>query len=113
MAAPQIVPFAAPARRAVRVASIVQLALAGVLIGNLGRIPVFSTGDRQAPVLVNDLFVAAVLCAGALNSVQKRSLIIDRVALWALTFAVIGGVSTLLSVQRFGLTPFEVAVSLS
>jgi putative inorganic carbon (hco3(-)) transporter len=92
--------------------ALVRLALLGILVGNLGRIPVFSTGQRDAAVLVNDLLVALLLCAGALHVARKRSLRLDSVCLLGLAFAVVGGASTLLSVPRFGLTGFEVLVSL-
>lgn len=92
--------------------TLVRLALVGLLVGNLGRIPIFSTGDRQVPILVNDLCVAMLLTAGALRAISARSLRLDTVALLALAFAAIGGASTLWSIPRFGLTGFEVVVSL-
>jgi putative inorganic carbon (hco3(-)) transporter len=112
MAAPQIVPFVTADRHVVRVSAIVHVALIGLLIGNLGRIPVFSTGERDAAVLVNDLCVAAMLGAGMLSAARRRSLVLDNVALWAIAFAVVGAISTMLSIPRFGLNGFEVAVSL-
>jgi hypothetical protein len=98
--------------RLIRVTTLVRIALVGLLIGNLGRIPAFSTGQRQTAILLNDLFVAAVLFAGVVHAVAMRSLKLDRVATLALAFAAVGGGSTLYSITRFGLTPSEVLVSL-
>ena len=92
--------------------TLVRIALAGLLIGNLGRIPAFSTGEREVPILLNDLLVAMLLVAGAVRAIHVRSLRLDSVALLSLAFAAIGGGSTLWSIPRFGLTGFEVAVSL-
>ena len=111
--ASRLVVFDPPSWREVRVTTIMHVAMIGLLVGNLGRIPVFSTGDRDAPILLNDLLVGIVLCAGALNAVRRRALQLDSVALFALTFAAVGGASTLLSIPRFGLTGFEALVSLA
>lgn len=97
----------------IRVVSLARVVLVGLLIGNLGRIPFFSTGDRNAPILVNDLLVALLLGAGVVRAIRTKSLRFDRVSLFALAFALVGGLSTLWSIPRFGLTGFEVFVSLS
>ena len=104
-----------PPRRGVvvRLAHVLRAAIALLFIANLGRIPVLSTGDREAPLLVNDLCVAAFVMAGALASLTRRSFRVDRVGLAALTFAGIGGASAVLGVSRFGLTSFQLLVSLA
>jgi hypothetical protein len=112
-ATPRIVGFRSHERLVVRITTVVRLALVGLFIGNLGRIPVFSTGERDAPILLNDLLVALVLGVGVLQWVSRRSLRLDGLAVLALLFAAIGGASTLLSIPRFGLTAFETLVSLS
>jgi hypothetical protein len=84
-----------------------------LVIANLGRIPVFSTGERQAPILVNDLCVACIIGAAVLASLRTRSFRLDRVALLALGFAAIGAASAVLAVPRFGLSVFQLLVSLA
>ena len=95
-----------------RLATLAQFALLGLLVGNLGRIPVFSTGDRDAALLVNDLFVALMLGWGFLSALISRSLRVDSVALLAVAFATLGGATAVLGIWRFGLTGQELAVSL-
>src|SRR3978361_1806683 len=91
-----------------RILTILQLAIGLLLVGNLGRIPVFSTGDRSVPVLITDLVVAAVVCARATARASHRTLRLDAVASFALVFAGVGGISAVLAVPRFDLTSFEV-----
>lgn len=97
----------------VRLVTVLRVAIALLFVANLGRIPVLSTGDREAPLLVNDLCVAAFVAAGLLASLTRRSFRIDGVGLAALGFAAIGGASALLAVNRFGLTSFQLLVSLA
>lgn len=111
-AAPLVVPLSQGAVARVRVAAVVRFGLIGLLIGNLGRIPAFSTGGRDAAILINDVLVAAAIVAGALQAIRTRRLRLDSVSILALLFAGIGGASTLLSIPRFGLSSFEVGVSL-
>jgi hypothetical protein len=99
--------------RRVRVVTLLRTAIAFVLIANLGRIPAFSTGERTAPVLVNDLVVGALVVAAAIVMAARRSLVLDRAACLALAFAAVGGLSAVLSVPRFGLQPFELLGSLA
>ena len=104
----------APSQRPIlRAVDVLRGAIALLVIANLGRIPVFSTGDREAPLLVNDLCVAAVVSAGILVSLTRRSFQLDRVGLAALCFAGVGGFSAIYSASRFGLTSFELFVSLA
>ena len=105
----------APTRRAfaVRCVDVLRAAIALLVIANLGRIPVFSTGDREAPVLVNDLCVAAFVAAGLVIALARRSFRLDRVGLVALAFATLGAGSVLASAARLGLPSFEVLVSLA
>ncbi|HTI63750.1 MAG TPA: O-antigen ligase family protein [Gemmatimonadaceae bacterium] len=98
---------------AVRPADVLRAAIALLFVANLGRIPVLSTGDREAPLLVNDLCVAAFVTVGTLASLGRRSFRLDRVGFAALAFATIGGISALLAVSRFGLSAFQLVVSLA
>lgn len=92
-------------------------ALQGVLfllfVANLGRIPVFSTGSRDAPLLANDLGVAALLVVAGLAMAQHRSMHLDGVAFAALAFTASAVTSTALAIPAYGLTGSEVAVSLA
>ena len=96
-----------------RAPKLLQAALLLMVIANLGRIPVFSTGARDAPVLANDIFTLVFLTAAGLTMAHARSVKLDRVALYGLLFAGIGGCATLVAISKFGLTGFEVAVSLA
>ena len=104
-----------PARRAfaVRGADVLRAAIALLVIANLGRIPVFTTSDREAPVLVNDLCVAAFVAVGVAIAIARRSFRLDRIGFVALTFAAVGAASALSSAARVGLSSFELVVSLA
>jgi putative inorganic carbon (HCO3(-)) transporter len=93
--------------------ALLHVSLLLLIIANVGRIPVLDLGDRSAPLLINDLAVAAAVMAGLLASAATRSLILDRVALAGLLFASIGGLSALAAGPRFGLTAFQVMASLA
>lgn len=90
---------------------VMRVAIALMLVGQLGRIPVLSTGTAEAPLLVNDICVMAMIAAGVFSGLVSRSFRIDRVAGIALVFASLGGISAVLAVPRFGLTAFELLVS--
>jgi O-antigen ligase len=106
-------PVRAPTQLAVRPVSVLVVALTLLVVGNLGRIPLMDLGARQAPLLINDLCVAAVLVTGFLMSVNRRSLRLNDVALTALAFAAIGGISAVAAVPRFGLSGMELIASLA
>src|SRR5262245_31964240 len=97
----------------VRIPVLLQLALLLMVVANLGRIPIFSSGGRDVPVLVNDLAIGVVLLAGMAAMAAHRRFVVDRVVGFALLFAAIGAVSAFLTIPRFGLTPIEVVVSLA
>ncbi len=114
-ASPPLLLTWAPARRGfvIRGSDLLRAAIALLVVANLGRIPVFSTGDREAPVLVNDLCVAAFVVVGLLIALAHRSLRLDRIGVVALTFAALGAASATASAERLGLTSFELLVSLA
>ena len=97
----------------VRPATVLSGALLLLAVGNLGRIPQLDLGERQAPLLINDICVALVLVVGAVTVSRARSLRFNDVAFAALVFAGIGGVSALAAVPRFGLSAFELVASLA
>jgi putative inorganic carbon (HCO3(-)) transporter len=99
--------------KGVRVTQVLRGALFLLILGNIGRIPFLDLGDRQAPILLNELAVAAVLLSGALVVSRARSMRLNTVALAAMLFAAIGGLSALAAVPRFGLTLMEVIGSLA
>jgi len=84
-----------------------------MVVANLGRIPLVSTGDRNVPVTLNELCLGAILATAMLAALSARALRLDRVALTVLAFVVIGGGSAIWSVFRFDLTAFELLVALS
>lgn len=90
-----------------------QVALLLLVVANLGRIPFLNLGDREAPILINDLCIIAALAAGAVAAAQARSLRLDNVAIAALLFAAVGGLSAVAAIPRFGLTGFELVASLA
>jgi O-antigen ligase len=92
---------------------VMRLAIVLMLVAQLGRIPVISTGTAEAPLLVNDICVMAMVAAGMFSGLVSRSFRLDLVAGIALTFAAVGGISALLSIPRYGLTGFELLVSLA
>lgn len=102
-------PFSLP----VQAGELMRWVLVILVVANLGRIPVLGTGDREAAIVLNDLIVTAVVAFCFVAAILRRSLLIDSVAGSALCFAAVGLGSALLAVPRFGLTPFELFVSLS
>jgi O-antigen ligase len=103
------------AERGLRLKPVVllQISLLLLIAANLGRIPALDLGDRQAPLLVGDFGAGAALLAAALTALRTRVLRLDSVAVTGLCFAVIGGLSALTAMPRFGLTAFEVVASLA
>ena len=87
--------------------------LVALAIANLGRIPVFSTGDRDAAIVLNDLFVAGLTTFCIIAAVLRQSMWLDRVAVFALAFAVVGFGSALAAVPQFGLSAPQLLISLS
>jgi O-antigen ligase len=84
-----------------------------LLVGQLGRIPVLSTGSSEAPLLVNDLCVLALLGVTFVSALAAQSFRVDWVGGLMLAFTIIGFVSALLAVDRYGLSGMEVLVSLA
>jgi hypothetical protein len=102
-----------PAAGGVRMAAALRVALVCTVVGQLGRIPVLQAGKKDAPVLVNDLFLALLVFAAALVALRTRRLVVDRVSLAALAWAGVGGLSALLAMPRFGLSVGELLFSLA
>ena len=97
----------------VRAPSVLRGALFLLVLANLGRIPLLDLGEREAPILINDLAVMAVVGVAAWAWARARSLTLDDVALAAIVFAGVGGLSAVSAMPRFGLSPFEVIASLA
>lgn len=97
----------------VRPATILGAALFLSLLANLGRIPAFHTGEREAVFLFNDVFIGVALLTGLLAMAQARLFRLDRTAFLALTFAGLGALSAVASVPRFGISAYGLALSLS
>jgi hypothetical protein len=97
----------------VRPARVLQIALLLLVIGNLGRIPLLDLGEREAPILINDLLVAVVVAVGGIAAAHKRSLRLNDVAMAGVLFAAIGALSAVSAVPRFGLSALELVGSLA
>lgn len=87
--------------------------LVALAIANLGGIPVLSTGDRDVNLVINDIFVAGLASFCIIAAVIRKSLWLDRVAIFALAFAAVGFGSALAAVPRFGLSLMQLAIALS
>jgi putative inorganic carbon (hco3(-)) transporter len=94
-----------------RPVAVLRGALLLLIVANLGRIPVLSTGEREAPILFNDVFVGAVIVTAGLAMVMGRSMRLDRVVLAGLAFGVVGAIGTVVSIVNYGFSGTEIAVS--
>ena len=97
----------------VRPVMAVKIAILVLLVGQLGRIPVLSTGTSEAPLLVNDICLLAVILIAAVSSVNAGSFRIDSVGGLMLAFATVGFLSATAAVPRFGLTGMQLVISLA
>ncbi len=112
--APRLVPVRASVEVwRFRPLAVLRIAIGLLLVAQLGRIPFLDTGTGEAPLLVNDLCVLAVLSTGLLGGLASRSFRVDHVASVALLFAAIGACSAVLAIPRFGLTSWELVISLA
>jgi O-antigen ligase len=93
--------------------NLLQLTILVLLTGNLGRIPVLDLGEREAPLLVNDLAVMVALAGGGIAMLRARSMRLNDVALAGIVFIAIGALSTVAGIQRFGFSALEVVASLA
>jgi hypothetical protein len=84
-----------------------------MVVANLGRIPVISTDDRQAPITVNELALFAVVVVGMIAVLRRRELHLDRIAVAALLFAFIGAMSAVWNAQVYGFGGVALMVSLA
>lgn len=84
-----------------------------LIVGQLGRIPVLSTGTSEAPLLFNDICLLALIGVTFVSALAAQSFRVDSVGGLMIAFAVIGFVSALLAISRFGLSGLQVIVSLA
>ncbi len=94
-----------------RMVHLLQLTVALLFAGQLGRVPLLMAGQKDAPLLLVDVLVVAVFGAGLLLALSGRSLKVDRTGALALAFAAAAGVSTALAIPHFELTVTEFAFS--
>ena len=92
------------ASHGVRIVGLLSFSVFAMVVGQLGRIPLLSAGAKQAPLLANDVAVAVAVGAGLWLGLRNRALRLDAVALLALGFAGVGGLSALMSVPPFMVT---------
>ncbi|HYC50058.1 MAG TPA: O-antigen ligase family protein [Gemmatimonadaceae bacterium] len=97
----------------VRPVTMLQAALVGLVIANVGRIPFLDLGDREAPILINELLVGVLLVVAAAAMARARSLKLNDVSLAALVFVAFGAIVTVAAIPRFGLSVGEVIISLA
>ena len=97
----------------IRVVSVLRVAIALMIVANLARLPLLSSGNKDAPILFNDLLVFAVLAGGLFATLRSRKLLVDGPAVVALLFACVGGLSALLAVPRFELSGFQFVFSVA
>jgi putative inorganic carbon (hco3(-)) transporter len=90
-----------------------KLAVAGLLLGNIIRLPLVALDAKSAPLLLSDLLVGVLALAVVVHALQRRSLQIETVGVLALLFAGVGGAAALVSTVRFDLAPLEVLISLA
>jgi O-antigen ligase len=96
-----------------RLSVALQAALLLLVVANLGRIPVFTTGggDRSVPVLFNDMVVGGFILFAAIGAILNQRLELDAVALCGIAFAALGGLSAVAGISRFGLSATEELVA--
>lgn len=105
--------FAATSERRLTFLQVFCWAQVLMMVTNLGRIPVLSTEERDFPIAFNELALASMLVAGFFCLSSWKAVRVDRVSIIALLFAMIGAGSAVWSVERFGMTPLDLVVSLS
>ena len=103
----------AASRRPPLLPRLIGLSFVGLLAGQLARVPLATAGSKEAPLLVSDLLVVALLFAGLFEALRRRRFDLDDVAGGALLFVGIGAFSALFAAPRFGLSAFEAAFSLA
>ena len=84
-----------------------------MVVANLGRIPVISTGERQAPITINELALAAIVGVGMIAVLRRRELHLDRIAVTALLFAFIGAASAVWNAHTYDIGGVALVVSLA
>ena len=97
----------------VRPVAMLRVVILLLLVGQLGRIPVLSTGTSEAPLLVNDICLLALIGVTFVSALAAESFKVDSVGGMMLAFTTIGFVSALLAVSRYGLSGVQVVISLA
>jgi len=97
----------------VRPVTMLRIVIMLLIVGQLGRIPVLSTGTSEAPLLVNDICVMALIAVTFVSALAARSFRVDAVGGLMVAFATVGFVSALWAVPRFGLSGLALLVSLA
>jgi O-antigen ligase len=102
-------------RSEIRIATVLQVALLALVVGNLVRIPVFTTqaGSRSIPLLPTDVATVALVSIGLATALLQARLRLDAVALIATAFAAMGGLTAIAGVWRLGLTVSDLVISLA
>lgn len=99
----QVVPAGVAQGEGVRVAGLLRLGVVGIVVGNLARVPLVAEGQRAVPLLVNDLFVGALLVLGALVIARARLLRVDGVVRAASGFVMVGLLAAAVATVKYDL----------
>lgn len=91
---------------------VLQFAITGLVVGNLGRAPVLFRGPEW-PVLLNDVLIWLALGTCALACLQARRLRIDALVGIASVFACVGVGAALWAAQKYALSTGELLGSLA
>jgi hypothetical protein len=96
-----------------RPAVMLRLVLVLMIIGQLGRIPVISTGTSEAPLLVNDILLLALLAVAALGWLAIGSVRVDWVVGLVAAFVTVGFVSAIRIAPQYGMSGMQLVISLA
>ena len=95
-------------------ATLFRVALALLIVGNLGILPLARVdATHSAAVLFNDLVVVGTVTLGLLAAARAGSQRVDGPGLLGLLFAALGAASALLAMPRFGISGSELLFSLA
>lgn len=93
--------------------SLLRVVLALMLIGQLGRIPVLSTGTSEAPLLVNDVLLLAMFGVATMGFILAGSLRADWIVGLVAAFVLVGFAAALQSASQYHMTGMQLVISLA
>jgi hypothetical protein len=93
--------------------SLLRVVLTLMLIGQLGRIPVLSTGTSEAPILVNDVLLLVLLGVAVIGWLAADYLRADWIVGLVAAFVLVGFAAALRSASQYGMTGMQLVISLA